>query len=95
MAEKLSDDAISKHLEALENWERNGDQIERKLEFEDFLAAIEFINRVAPLAEAADHHPELFNVYNRVEIVLTTHDAGGITEKDFALASRIDGVVET
>jgi 4a-hydroxytetrahydrobiopterin dehydratase len=94
MADKLSDDAIEKHLTGLDGWSRDGDQIERKLEFDNFLEAIEFINRVAPLAEAADHHPELFNVYNRVEIVLTTHDAGGITGKDFALASRIDNVVE-
>ncbi len=94
MVEKLTDDAISAALAAAPEWTRNGDQIERKLEFDDFLSAIAFINRIAPLAEAADHHPELFNVYNRVEIVLTTHDASGITEKDFALARRIDEVVE-
>ena len=90
---KLDDAAISQRLGALDGWARNGTQIERKLEFDDFMSAIAFINRIAELAEAADHHPELFNVYNRVELVLTTHDAGGLTAKDFDLAEQIDGVV--
>jgi 4a-hydroxytetrahydrobiopterin dehydratase len=90
---KLSDDDIATFLAGLDGWQRSGDQIERKLEFDGFLDAIGFINRIAELAEAADHHPEIFNVYNRVELVLTTHDAGGLTAKDFALAGQIDGVV--
>lgn len=94
MADKLDEAAIERHLDAVPEWSRDGDKIERELEFEDFMAAIDFINRVAPLAEEADHHPELFNVYNQVEIVLTTHDAGGLTQKDFDLAQKIDGVVE-
>lgn len=90
---KLSDDEITTRLAALDGWSRAGDQIERKLEFDDFLSAIAFINRIAELAEAADHHPEIFNVYNRVELVLTTHDAGGLTARDFALAEKIDAAV--
>ncbi|RAL24673.1 4a-hydroxytetrahydrobiopterin dehydratase [Lujinxingia litoralis] len=90
----LAEATISEGLEALDGWEREGDRIKRELIFDDFLSAIAFINRVAPLAEAADHHPELFNVYNRVELVLTTHDAGGLTAKDFDLAAAIDRVVQ-
>ena len=66
------------------------DAIERSLKFKDFSAAWGFMNRVALAAEAADHHPEWFNVYNKVDIVLSTHDAGGLTGHDIALAKKID-----
>ena len=66
------------------------DAIERSIKFKDFSAAWGFMSRVALAAETADHHPEWFNVYNRVDIVLSTHDAGGLTEKDVALAKKID-----
>ena len=92
--QKLDDAAIEVGLKTLPLWKRESDTIKRKFEFDTFLNAIAFINRIAPLAESADHHPELFNVYNRVEIVLTTHDADGVTEKDFSLARQIDAVVE-
>ena len=91
--EKLSSKDIEAGLERLDGWTRDGDQIERKLEFDGFMEAIAFINRIAELADAADHHPEIFNVYNRVELVLTTHDAGGLTQKDFDLAAKIDDAV--
>lgn len=93
MAERLSDDEIERRLPELSEWRRNGDVIERKLQFESFSDAINFINRIAPLADQADHHPEIFNVYNRVELTLTTHDAAGLTHKDFDLAAKIDSVV--
>ena len=88
-----TEEEIVAALETVPAWSRDGDKIVRKLEFEDFNDAIAFINRIAPLADSADHHPEIFNVYNRVELVLTTHDASGLTPKDFALAKSIDGVV--
>lgn len=66
------------------------DAIARTLKFKDFNAAFGFMTRVALKAEAMDHHPEWSNVYNRVEIVLTTHDAGGVSERDVALARFID-----
>jgi 4a-hydroxytetrahydrobiopterin dehydratase len=66
------------------------DAIERSIRFTDFSTAWGFMNRVALAAEAADHHPEWFNVYNKVDIVLSTHDAGGLTERDIALARKID-----
>jgi 4a-hydroxytetrahydrobiopterin dehydratase len=86
---KLSAAAIDKKLAALEQWSLRSDKLYRKFVFADFVEAFGFMSRVALLAERMDHHPEWSNVYNRVEIHLTTHDAGGITERDFALAQRI------
>lgn len=68
--------------------------IQRRLQFEDFPAAWSFMNHVALLAEKADHHPEWSNVWNRVDIVLTTHDAGGLSARDIALARQIDAIVD-
>jgi 4a-hydroxytetrahydrobiopterin dehydratase len=65
------------------------------LRFADFAEAFGFMSRVAILAEKADHHPEWFNVYNRVEILLTTHDAGGLSRRDVDLASAIDAIAPT
>lgn len=93
MAERLDHETADRMLADLDGWHRDGDRIQRDLEFATFLDAIAFINRIAPHAEAADHHPEIFNVYNRVELVLTTHDADGLTEKDFALAAKLDAEV--
>jgi 4a-hydroxytetrahydrobiopterin dehydratase len=69
----------------------DGRAITRTFRFTDFAEAFGFMTRVAILAEKADHHPEWFNVYNRVEITLTTHDAGGLSARDVALAEAIDG----
>ena len=68
------------------------DAITKEFRFKDFNAAFGFMARVALHAEKADHHPEWFNVYNRVEVTLATHDSGGVTEKDLALASFMDEV---
>ena len=70
----------------------DGLAIERNLTFSDFGEAFGFMARVAIAAEKADHHPEWFNVYNRVEITLTTHDAGGLSRRDVALAEAIDAM---
>lgn len=88
--ELLSDEEIEERLEEIEDWEWVDDSIERHIEFDSFMDAIEFINRIANHAEEADHHPEIFNVYNTVELSLTTHDSGGLTHKDFDLAAKID-----
>jgi 4a-hydroxytetrahydrobiopterin dehydratase len=79
-------------LAELPGWSlaRGGKAIERTFTFGDFNEAFGFITRVALLADKADHHPEWFNVYNRVEITLTTHDAGGLSERDVALAKAIE-----
>ncbi|QDG53756.1 4a-hydroxytetrahydrobiopterin dehydratase [Persicimonas caeni] len=88
--ELLSEEEIEERLEEIEDWEWVDDSIERSIEFESFMDAIDFINRIANHAEEADHHPEIFNVYNTVELSLTTHDSGGLTHKDFDLAAKID-----
>lgn len=88
----LDHDAVRARLADLDGWELAGDAIRREFTFDGFREAIDFINRVADLADEADHHPELTNVYASVTIVLTTHDAGGVTEKDLALAAAIDQV---
>jgi 4a-hydroxytetrahydrobiopterin dehydratase len=80
-------------LTELDGWVREGDAIVRHLRFPTFLDAIAFLGRIAPVAEAADHHPELSNVYRGVTVRLTTHDAGGITQRDLDLAAGIDRVV--
>lgn len=80
------------HLKSAPHWSLAPDAsaIKRSFRFADFNEAFGFMARVALAAEKADHHPEWSNVYNRVDILLTTHDAGGLTEKDFALAKAID-----
>jgi 4a-hydroxytetrahydrobiopterin dehydratase len=71
----------------------DGLAIEREFKFKDFNQAFGFMTRVALYADKADHHPEWFNVYNRVRITLTTHDAGGLSERDVAMAGAIEGMV--
>ncbi len=79
-------------LQRLEGWRavEDRDAIEKEFRFKDFNAAFGFMSRVALYAERNDHHPEWFNVYNRVEVTLATHDAGGVSDKDVALAHFMD-----
>lgn len=91
MIAKLTEAEIAAALPGVPGWTRIGDGIERQYKFGDFTQAFGFMARVALLAEKADHHPEWSNVYNKVDIRLTTHDAGGISARDFALARAIDG----
>lgn len=88
---RLIDAEIELALVQLPGWTRSGDAIERSYKFADFTHAFAFMTRVALLAEKADHHPEWSNVYNRVDVRLTTHDAGGLSARDVALAHAIDG----
>ena len=94
MTAKLTGRARSDALTALTGWTEvpGRDAIRRDLKFADFNQAWAFMTRVALAAEKADHHPEWSNVYNNVSIVLSTHDAGGLSEKDIALAKFIDGI---
>ncbi|MCB1706189.1 MAG: 4a-hydroxytetrahydrobiopterin dehydratase [Halioglobus sp.] len=89
-SEKLSSSAIASKLSELEHWSLVDTKLCRRFTFGDFVEAFGFMSRVALVAESMNHHPEWSNVYNRVEILLTTHDAGGITERDFTLAARIN-----
>lgn len=93
MAEKLSGAARAEALAALDGWQEvdGRDAIEKTFQFKDFNAAFGFMSRAALMAEKMDHHPEWFNVYNRVEVTLATHDAGGVTALDAELAAFMDG----
>ena len=94
MVEKLTGKARSAALGKLKAWKkvRGRDAIAKSYRFKDFNEAFAFMNRVALMAEKMDHHPEWFNVYNRVDITLSTHDAGGVSERDIALARFIDSI---
>jgi 4a-hydroxytetrahydrobiopterin dehydratase len=90
---KLSEGQIKEHLSRAADWNREGDLIVRDFKFEDFKRAMEFVNRVAHEAESMDHHPDiLIHGWNNVRLTLMTHSAGGLTEKDFNLAEKIDGI---
>ena len=83
---------IDEALATTPGWRLEDDKLTREFEFDDFVSAFSFMAAVALEAEKAGHHPEWFNVYNRVRVQLTTHDAGGITEKDFALAGKMNAL---
>ena len=87
----LSDQDVQARLGGLEGWERDGDAIVRQFEFKDFVCSVDFVNRITPLAEAMNHHPDLAISWNKVTVTLSTHSEGGLTENDFELASQIDG----
>ncbi|MGG6237534.1 4a-hydroxytetrahydrobiopterin dehydratase [Nodosilinea sp. AN01ver1] len=92
MASLLSDRDIQTHLGQLSDWSLDGKTITCTRTFKDFVAAIDFVNQLVEPAEAAGHHPDLQISYNRVTISLSTHDAGGLTEKDFAMAQKISAL---
>jgi 4a-hydroxytetrahydrobiopterin dehydratase len=85
----LTETEIRDRLERLPGWERRGNEIRRTWSFADFAGSMAFVNRVAELAEAADHHPDIDIRYSKVTLALSTHDAGGLTARDFALAEAI------
>lgn len=87
---RLKPAEVKTALTALPEWTRRGAKITRTFVFKDFPAAIRFVNRVARLAERAWHHPDIDIRWNKVTLALTTHDEGGLTEKDMALARRFD-----
>ena len=96
MIEALTEEERADALDALPDWDydEGRDAITRTLQFADFAEAFGFMARVALVAEKRDHHPEWSNVWNRVDILLTTHDAGGLSERDIELAQAIDAMVE-
>lgn len=87
---KYNEEEVAPLLLNLNDWQFNSDGIEKKFQFKNFTQALGFIVKVGVVSEKMNHHPELFNVYNKVNIRLTTHDAGGVTDKDIKLASEID-----
>ncbi len=97
MAEKLTGGERREALAALDGWSEveGRDAIQRSFRFDDFTAAFAFMARCALAAERMDHHPEWFNVYNRVEVTLATHSAGGVTELDVQLAKFMNAAAAT
>jgi len=92
---RLSEAEVTAALAGLPDWTLRADGLAmtRTLRFKDFAEAFAFMTRVALHAEKADHHPEWCNVWNRVDITLTTHDAGGLSQRDIAMAQAIDGLI--
>ena len=93
MLTPLNPEEVQSNLSKLRDWSHSGDAITRTFRFKSYMDGIAFVNRVANAAEATDHHPDMMLGYRRVIVTLTTHDANGITQKDFALAAEIDGLV--
>lgn len=90
MPEKLSDISIQRELGTLPGWSRKGDVITKTFQFRDFLTGINFVTAVAKTADAADHHPDIDIRYTKVTCTLSTHSAGGITQKDLDMARKIE-----
>ncbi|MEK6851651.1 MAG: 4a-hydroxytetrahydrobiopterin dehydratase [Candidatus Thermoplasmatota archaeon] len=89
---RLSDAEIAAKLTAVPGWRRRGNAIERTWTFDTFVEAVAFMNRVFALAEEANHHPDLTNSWTKVVLRFTTHDAGGLTERDFKMAAKVTRV---
>lgn len=96
MIDILEKNKLPTELEKLDGWLLSADglSINKSFKFKNFSQAFAFMTQVAFLAECQNHHPEWFNVYNRVDISLTTHDAGGVTLKDLTLAKLIEGILQ-
>ena len=90
---KIPSKEIALLLENIPEWTHDGDEISRAWQFRDFGDAMIFVNRVAELAQTHEHHPDILIRYNKVALTLTTHDANGLTNKDFFLAQQIDDLV--
>ncbi|MFQ3618793.1 MAG: 4a-hydroxytetrahydrobiopterin dehydratase [Cyanobacteriota bacterium] len=89
MSQTLTEAEIQARMAQVPDWTVEGDRLQRTYRFKDFVEAIAFVNKLVEPAEAAGHHPDIAISYNRVTVTLTTHDAGGLTQKDFDLAAQI------
>lgn len=89
MSRTLESEEINRQLEQLPDWKVDGDQIVADFTFDDFGAAMVFVNRVAEMAEENNHHPDIDIRWNKVHLALTSHDSGGLTQRDIELAHRI------
>lgn len=90
----LSDEEIDARLDGLSGWRREGAAIEREFDCRDFVGSVEFVNRITPVAEEMNHHPDLKVSWSKVTVSLSTHSQGGITDNDFELARRIERLAE-
>jgi len=92
---RLSEDQLARELASMKGWERRDNSIRKTFAFKDFKESVEFLGMIRPIADAMNHHPDACVKYNRVEVELTTHDEGGVTEKDVQLARKIDEIYKT
>ena len=90
---KLSEAEVASKMGNVSQWQRNGAEISRTFQFKDFAGAMKFVNAVAAEAEKANHHPDIDIRWNKVKLALSTHSEGGLTEKDFALATVCDKLI--
>lgn len=90
--EKLSQDQIDSQLSGVSEWSQLNDSISRTYEFKDFIQSMKFVNQAADAAEKVQHHPDILIRWNKVTLTLSTHDAGGITQKDFDFAKQADAM---
>jgi 4a-hydroxytetrahydrobiopterin dehydratase len=88
----LKNEEVDQALASLKDWRRDGKELVRSFKFDGFPAAIKFVNRIAQLAEEANHHPDILINYNKVKLTLSSHDSGGITQRDVRLATAISGI---
>ena len=91
--DKLTDEQVQTKIAQLPQWALNGDSLQRTFGFDDFVASMAFVSRIADLAELMQHHPDIMIRYNKVTLTLTTHDASGLTDNDFSFARATDGYV--
>ena len=94
MTDLLGETEIYARLVDVPAWIREGNAVSRTVRFDTFAEGIDFISRLAPLADEADHHPDIDIRYRNVKFLLTSHDSGGITGRDFAMAAKIDGLLK-
>lgn len=95
MPEKLNDESVEGWIETRRGWTKEDDALLKTFEFSSFRDSIVFVNRMATLADERDHHPDIDIRYTKVRVSLSTHDAGGITEKDLEMAEQIDFATST
>ena len=91
---QLSNDQIAERLRSIRGWEIKDGKLTKAFTFDDFMGAVRFVDRIAPLAESEGHHPDLRVSWGRVVVELTTHSAGGITQKDCDLAALLEGIAK-
>ena len=90
MSSVLSEKELQQSLLQLPGWKKHGNTIERAFQFDNFLRAMEFVNRIAEAAEAVNHHPDILVSYNKVTLTLVSHDSGGVTQRDIRMAGKIN-----
>lgn len=94
MPDRIPEEALQQRLKKVPEWEIKKDRLVRSFEFDEFMDGIDFVNGVAEIADDANHHPDILIRYNVVKLSLTTHDSGGITDRDFELAARVDTLMD-